>query len=60
MCVEIAAHIVSLGYTVTKGMKGPKSVVSLKVFDSHCYSVLPVKWKWSRSVLSDSLWPHGL
>ena len=27
---------------------------------SPCYSlIITLKWKWSRSVLSDSLWPHG-
>ena len=30
-------------------------------FQHHCFGLtnLPVKWKW-QSVMSDSLWPHGL
>ena len=26
----------------------------------HCMKVKSEKWKWSCSVMSDSLWPHGL
>ena len=44
---------------------GRKSLVALISSLPHCYAVENMlkwilKWKWSRSDVSDSLWPHGL